>query len=295
MPTFPRAALRPFLAASLACALIAGCHTPPAAPVPPDPILTLASVSELPEDSSAEVLYLVDTAAHARADFTSRPYETGGLRAPGGGNLQVTIPKGSFVTLIAVTNEAPAVEPLKNRADSSILGTGREEWSSWSAPCAVPEPGTCVIKAENDLSLSVATRVQKSVRVSVAGGGRVAVAIDAPKTLGDIAASPRRLEDTLDLFGDPGLVETVALIAPRAATITLEPLAPAGSAPSGSPGPLGFKKWGGACAAADGTCALADSLDAGASLFFEYETCPDSTWSALWKAPPAQGCTLVDP
>ena len=198
---------------------------------------------------------------------------------PGNKTCTYLVKDGQTVTLAAT-------DPLAGLfASENNFGTDRpdprtiqSQFASWSALCATPERGVCVLKVTGNQTVTVLYKSMSLTTVFFTGGPQYRVSLTAPPALvipftnAPQSLSTGRSSTCTSLA--PGR-QCLQIMTPDNATIKLEAVPITGPLPMGAIGPTLFVGWGGACAInlTNPTCNLTSGIDQSVTMKWEHYRC----------------------
>ena len=235
-----------------------------------------------------------------------------------------TVPIGSTVTLAASDVQAESkIGAYSSLSQPDDPRTIQSQFVSWSGLCATPERGVCVVQASGDKTVTASFKPLTLTRFLFSGLVAWEVKVTGPATLGLTyltGAVPQNVSVSYGVF-TTGVVHPrciglspgercVSIMTADNQTIKMDVYPPQGSQPQGSPGPLNFVAFGGACTGASvgpsqfgiSACSLTSNSDQSVIMKWEYYRClsASQTPSASegtggWKLPTSalNGCVLT--
>ncbi len=314
MNTPTRMALPVVLCASLVVACGGSGSTGPGTNPPPG---TTARIS-IQQTTTAPTIYAGDIygksgpAALSRVDFT--PQDKRCSAQPGPNLCYFDVKVGETVTLVASDVLAEAnigAYPTVNVPDDPR--TIQSQFVGFTGPCATPAPGVCTFKATGDQTVTVQYKPLNLTKVNFSGLGVWQFTVVQPDPLG---LTFQQAAGTLTTYRSYG-VFTIGVTHPRCiglapgercayiltpdnASIAFDIYDSQSPQPLGSPGPLSFVGWGGACAGSTAhsantvaACTLSGSGDRTVVIKWEYYRCVSSSGApyasegtSSWKIDP---------
>lgn len=287
-----------------------------ASPAEPDATVTITIRLNTTGGVAGQVYARAGAAAFNRSDMSPQYGACVGLTAGAPRTCQYLAKIGQTLTLIANDN-LPTVSIGVNTlaTDRPDPRTVQSQFVSWSAPCTTPERGVCVLKVTGEQTVAAQYKGLSLTTLYFTGEPLYKITVAAPAEL-TIDATPTPAQNKVVATGDAGLGRCVGLdpgkqcvqiATPDNATIKLEALPVPLPAPSGSPGPLNFISWGGACASnvTNPVCNLTSGTDQQVTMKWQHYRCqkgtaaPSVLATSSWKLPAndptlaSENCTLV--
>jgi len=227
------------------------------------------------------------TVALTRKDMTFQYGRCSGLE-PGNKTCTYLVKVGQTVTL-AATDVQAGLSASENTfaTDRPDPRTIHSQFASWSAPCATPERGVCVLKVTGNQTVAVQYKSLSLTTVLFSGGPPYRVTLTAPPAL-DLSFANTATQNLV--IGRPPFCTSLApgrqclqIMTPDNATIKLEAVPISGPPPMGAIGPTLFVGWGGACAInlTNPTCNLTSGIDQSVTMKWEHYRCVGSNGVAF--------------
>lgn len=262
--------------------------TPNPTPTPTRATVTINTVTSVPRIYSGAIFGRTGSTSFTRRDFANNNQVCGSGPARTC-TLQVTI--GDTLTLIANDVQAIADISVYSRVSQPDDPRGIEsQFVSFSAPCVARARGLCAFRVTGDVTITAQFKSLTLTRYFFSGLNPWEVRITAPEQL-TLTNDPSAIVTT---FASYGLATTgvsaarciglapgercLAVITPDNATIRMDVHRPQGQVPPGSPGPLNFVGWGGACTGGPSQfgisgCTLTSGVDQIAIVRWEHYRC----------------------
>lgn len=300
----------------------AGPPTPPAATTAR---ITIDQATTVPTIYAGTVWYRSGKTLGSLTAFTAQSNKCSASPVPH--SCFFDVPIGDSVVFAAqdqlaepdIGNWATAVSPDDPR-------TIQSQFVNWGGACTVPQRGYCVLKANANVTISAQYKPLTLTRFLFSGLNTWGLTILAPPVLDPAGLGPGGPQKVVRAYGAgifvidnppqhprcigeaPG-VRCVYTLTADNATIKFEAFPPGVTPPLGSPGPLAFVGWSGACSGAPSptgpsACNLTSGVDQTATVRWEYYRCVSTSQTTFasegtsgWKLPASvatlAGCTLT--
>lgn len=291
-------------------------------PTPTTARITIQTATSVPSIYGGTIYGRSGSASFVRGQFQSSDQRCGSGPARTC-TWQVNV--GDTVTLMATDVQAQAEIYMYQIVSAPDDPRGiSSQFVSFSTPCIARARGVCTFRVTGDVTITAQYKAMTLTRFFFSGLNPWELTITAPPTLTLAAISPSDVVTTSGHYGlfstgvsfgrcigeSPG-VRCLAVTTADNSNIKMEVYPPQGVTPPGSPGPLNFAGWGGACTGGPSqfgisACNLTSGVDQIAIVKWEYYRCftppPNVNSYAVegnggWKieagSPLIAGCTLT--